>query len=251
MLSTLLPEISGWEDYPQCPPHQFNLLEHCLKTVEHLEGMLTRYARQIPAYLAEVLEEGVTRRSVLFFAAFLHDSGKPAAAHEVAGKRCFLGHDQKGALINRSAARRLGLGRRCRRMIERITENHMRLLQLSFLEKISERAKLRYLRDSEDVAVEVVLLSIADMLATSAAPAYRMQHQTACALGEELLANAFSPAAEQRDGNLLNGRDVVAELGIEAGPQVGEILAELHLGERQGLINNREEAIAWLKTRKG
>ena len=250
LLSALLPEISGWQEYVQCPPHQFKLLEHSLKTVEKLEGMLHTAAQQIPACLAEVLEEGVTRRALLFFTAFLHDSGKPAASKEVAGKRCFHGHDQEGARINRTAAERLGLGRRCRRMVSDITKNHMRLLQLSLLEKLSERAKLRFLRDCDDVAVEVVLLSLADMLATSAAPAYQVQLQTACALGEELLAQTVSRDGKHDVSPLLTGSDIITELGIKAGPQVGELLAELHLGERQGRINTREEALAWLETRK-
>ncbi len=126
--------------YAQCPPHQHNLLAHSLLTVERLTDIVDDAAgiegipeRRMREYLAEVLEEGVTRRALLVFAALLHDSGKPGAAQEADGRLRFHGHDLEGSRINKAIAERLGLGRRCRRMIELATANHMRLLQLPFL----------------------------------------------------------------------------------------------------------------------
>ncbi len=249
LLGYLVPETRGWDEFEQCLPHRYSLLEHSLRTIEQLEKMMSS-SGMIAEYFSEVLEEGVTRRSLLVLAGFLHDSGKPAAASYADGRRSFHGHDRAGAQINLNAAERLGLGRRCRRMVESITAHHMRLLELSLLDTVTERAKVRFLRDCGGVAAEVALLSLADMLATSSAPAYQAQVQAACELGEELLGRALLPAQGAEHGPLLTGADILAELDIAAGPRVGAILEALHAAERRGLINTREEALAWLKSQQ-
>ena len=257
ILGLLLPELAGWAHVAQCPPHEHDLLEHCLQSVERLTDILDGgaglgpvSARRVQQYLTEVLEEGVTRRALLVFTAFLHDSGKPESVQDAGAKRHFHGHEQAGSRINKAIAERLGLGRRCRRMVELATANHMRVLQLSMLEQPSQRAKLRLLRDCEDVAPEVVLLALADMMATSSDPAYLLGFETARAFAAELFENTLAPPCELENYQLLTGKDIMDVLGIDAGPQVGRILQELHRAERQGRIHSREEALSWLKAWK-
>lgn len=256
-MGLFLPQLASWVGVEQCPPHEHNLLEHSMLTVERLTDILDggaaldpASARRVGQYLAEVLEEGVTRRALLVFATLLHDSGKPGAAQEADGKLHFHGHDQEGSRINKAIAERLGLGRRCRRIMELATANHMRLLQLSLLEQPTERAKLRFVRDCEDVAVEVLLLAIADMMATSSDQAYLLRLETARALAAELLEKILDAPCVQDKDLLLTGKDIMDELDVEEGPRVGKLLHELNLAERQGRINTREEAMAWLKARK-
>lgn len=250
LLVDLLPQTAAWRGYRQCPPHQFTLLEHSLRAVGHLDSMLKHSAHPVSPYLSELLEEGVTRRSLLMFSAFMHDSGKPEALQDAGGRRTFHGHDQRGARLNRSVAERLGLGRRCRRMVEAVTANHMRLLHLSRLEAVTERAKLRFLRDCGDVAPEVIMLSLADMLATCSSPVYQPQIDAAAGLGDELLARAFAAAGAPAAEPLLNGADIMNSLSVPPGPQVGMMLKKLHDAEREGLVNSRQEALAWLEARK-
>ena len=257
MLDLFLPQLSGWQHVGQCPPHEHNLLQHSMLTVERLSDIVDgsaaldeAIARRVRMYLDESLEEGVTRRALLVFAALLHDSGKPGSAHEVDGKLHFHGHDQEGSRINKAIAERLGLGRRCRRAVELVTANHMRLLQLSLLEKPTERAKLRLLRDCEDVAVEVLLLAIADMMATSSDPVYLPGCKHAQTLAADLIEKALDLPCGLEKEQLITGSDIMSELDIDAGPRVGQLLQELHQSERQGRINTRDEALAWLRTRK-
>jgi poly(A) polymerase len=247
----LLPEFAGWAQVVQGPPHQHNLLEHSLQTVERLSEIIDGAALMRPAqaaqYLSQELEEGVTRRALLVFASLLHDSGKPGAAQEADGKRHFHGHAQAGGRINRAIAKRLGLGRRCRRMVETLTAHHMRLLQLCLLDRPTERAKFRLLRDCDEVRLEVMLLAVADILATGsdAGPHAKVQ-----ALAAELLEKALEPSYRQKSAPLITGRDIMKLLGIDEGPQVGRLLQELHRAEQEGRINTLEDAEAWLKAQK-
>jgi tRNA nucleotidyltransferase/poly(A) polymerase len=88
-MGLFLPQLEDRAGVAQGPPHQHNLLAHSLLTVERLTGIVDAAAgiegipeRRMREYLGEVLEEGVTRRALLVFAALLHDSGKPGTAQE-------------------------------------------------------------------------------------------------------------------------------------------------------------------------
>jgi hypothetical protein len=135
-------------------------------------------------------------------------------------------------------------------MIELATANHMRLLQLARLEEPTERAKQRFLSDCEDMSVEVLLLAIADMTATSSDPAYLPGLEHARSLAAGLLEQALELPGLQEDTQLVTGKDIMDELAVEEGPRVGKLLQELHRAEREGRISTREEALAWLKTLK-
>ncbi len=104
--------------------------------------------------------------------------------------------------------------------------------------------------DCEDVAVEVLLLALADMMATSSDPAYLPGLEDARALAAELLEKALELPCGQDDTQLVTGKDIMDELAVEEGPRVGKLLQELHRAEREGRISTREEALAWLKTLK-
>jgi poly(A) polymerase len=45
---------------------------------------------------------------------------------------------------------------------------------------------------------------------------------------------------------LLNGHEVMAELGIDPGPKVGALLRSLREAEANGLVQTREEALELL-----
>ncbi len=100
------------------------------------------------------------------------------------------------------------------------------------------------------MSVEVLLLALADMMATSSDPACLPGLEHARALAEELLEKAMELPGVQDDTQLLTGKDIMDELAVEEGPRVGQLLQELHQSERQGRINTRDEALAWLKTKK-
>ncbi len=46
---------------------------------------------------------------------------------------------------------------------------------------------------------------------------------------------------------LLSGRDLIQTLALKPGPQIGELLEAIQMAQAQGLITNRQEALAWVK----
>lgn len=257
IISHLLPELDRFHTIQQSAPHEYNLFYHLLKTVEKIDNIasedfavLASHKTAVHEYLKESIEEGVTRRSLLVFAALLHDSGKYDTAKDENGRVTFYGHEKQGEHYNRIIAQRLGLGRNAQNIVGLITRQHMRLLQLSLQKTVTERAQIRIIKDINEVFWEAIIIALADVMATSSDP-------ESLSLAEELRMLAMSLAVKRdppvfavHKKSLLNGSEVIKLLNIKEGPLVGKILAELHDQERKGLVNNRDDAIQWVRARK-
>jgi hypothetical protein len=58
----------------------------------------------------------------------------------------------------------------------------------------------------------------------------------------------------RRDGPprpLLRGDELVAELGVSEGPELGELLAELEAAQYAGEIATRDQAVAFARSLRG
>jgi poly(A) polymerase len=257
IIQTLIPELKDFSYVTQGYPHQHNLIDHSLKTVEFLDGLLNSpgslakgYENQIGSYFNEEIEQGVTRKSLLMLAGILHDSGK-AATRSVADDRVtFHGHEREGARLNRTIAKRLGLGKRAQKIIEQVTKNHMRLLHLSQLDEITERAKIRLLKDVDGTSLEVLFLAVSDARATSMEDAYTETVKKVKCLATQLAERVLSFPYELQTEPIITTHEVMKIMDIPEGPEVGAILREIHERERTGLVNSREDVIQWLKKRK-
>jgi poly(A) polymerase len=109
---------------------------------------------------------------------------------------------------------------------------------------LSERAKIRFLRRVGGDAPGMLLLSLADFLATAGPAVTGARRHTFGRLLDSLLGLYFQrDAASIREKNLVTGRDLIEELGITPGPVVGRLLRLLEEARVEGKVGNREEAI--------
>jgi tRNA nucleotidyltransferase/poly(A) polymerase len=258
IMQYLIPELGQFPAIQQGPPHQYDLMQHSLKTVECLQFMIEhpertgkKYAAAILEHLHEYIEDGViTRRALLICAGLLHDSGK-LSTQTIEGERIrFLRHEQEGLHINQHIARRLLLGKRAQRIIAIITGNHMRIHQLAALQVISERAVRRFLYDTQEAPLEVLLLALADAQATSSGELYWDVKDRVEQLVDKIMETVFSSFADRLYMPLITGHDIMEIMNFAPGEAVGTILREIHDGERTGMFNSREEVIEWLKKKK-
>jgi poly(A) polymerase len=183
-------------------------------------------------------------------AGLLHDSGKLTTKTYEGKTVRFFGHEAVGAALNQEISRRMLLGRKVRRVLDIITRNHMRILQLATSDKITERAIARLLRDIKEAPLEVVLLALADTYATSSDRNYKSTQGNVRQLVKLLLKRYFVTDHAMPSKALVTGNDIMKILGIPEGPAVGKILHEICEGERRGLLNSRQEVITWLKKKK-
>jgi hypothetical protein len=65
-----------------------------------------------------------------------------------------------------------------------------------------------------------------------------------------MLANTLDWRRDGPPQPLLRGDELAEELGVEEGPELGELLRELEAAQYAGEVASREAAIAYLKRRR-
>lgn len=251
--AAVLPEVETMRGVEQGPNHHLDVYDHTLAVLANLleiEGELDRYtgerASEVAALLDEPLADEFTRRSALRFGALLHDVGKPETAGERGGHRTFIGHDGAGARTAAGICTRLRASRRLGGHVAGLAEHHLRLGFLVHEMPLPPRRTHEYLRATGDVAVDVTLLTVADRLAARG---------SGPVAGDEMVRGHLELARQmvaagldwRRDGPprpLLAGDELAAALGIEPGPVLGAVVAELEAAQYAGEVDSRDAAIA-------
>jgi poly(A) polymerase len=252
LTAVVLPEIETLRGVEQGPNHHLDVHDHTLAVLENalaIERDLDRFAgaraAEVAALLAEPLADEVDRRTALRLGALFHDIGKPATRTEQGGFVGFRGHDRAGAEIVGEICARLRASRRLTRHLQGLTLHHLMLGFMIPEAPLPRRRVHDYLRATEPVGVDVTLLTVADRLSARghgpiASPEMVAAHLE---LAHELIAAALDWRRRGPPAPLLRGDELAADLGIDEGPRIGEILAELEAAQYAGEVADRAAAL--------
>ena len=113
----------------------------------------------------------------------------------------------------------------------------------------NDKVKMRYVRKSEDNAIDNILIAKADRL-SALGPEITQQIVDENISSLESLLSFYINAKDSLKPvpKLLDGNDVMKLLGIKPSPRLGEILDALYEAQISGDINTRDEAINFVKT---
>jgi len=219
-MALYLPELELGRGVNQGALHHLDVLDHQLETLNQL---LQGFPDAGPA---------------LRWAALLHDVGKPACVgRSPAGTPTFYGHDKVGSEMVRELLQRLRLPNDLVSKATALVRYHMLPLPRG------ERAVRRFVHRRNELLPDLLKLMLADREAArgraaheQARVAYRIQVSSVLA---ELETQPSTPP-------LMNGDEVMALLGIEPGPRVGESLALLSESQALGDVRDRGDAEALL-----
>ena len=227
VLAAAVPELAPMAGFDQRSPyHAHDVLEHTARVCAGAEEFAG--GRPLPA---------------LRWAALLHDVAKPACwSEDVSGRGHFFGHPEEGARVARRVMGRLavpGEVTRAAAALEiRATAPSMRRM-LSELEAAAPG-------QARPLAFALLDLKRADAVAKAPACmgyAVELDAMTAV-LRRELSAGAVWRVRDLAVG----GADVIRERGVEPGPGVGMVLAQLLEAVKAGEVPNRRDALlAWLR----
>jgi tRNA nucleotidyltransferase/poly(A) polymerase len=250
----VVPELPALRGVEQNRYHHADVLGHTLEVLDEVLRLESdpgsvlgdEHAAAIKALLAEPLADGLTRRDALRIGALLHDAAKPQTRvvgddGETLG---FPRHDTEGERMVREILGRLRASERLRAHVGALTRHHLKLGFLVHERPLSRRALYRYLTATDPVEVDVTLLSVADRLATRGRKADEAiaKHVE---LAREVIGEALRwRAGETRPVPLVRGDELARELGIEPGPELGRLLAELAEARFAGEVRDRQEAVA-------
>jgi len=253
----LMPELAQLRGVAQNHFHHRDVWGH---TLEVLQGCIDlqrdpaavvgeRHAGAVRELLSEPLADDLSRGMGLRLGALLHDVAKPRTrAEQPGGRVSFIGHDLLGAELARDVLCRLRASERLRSHVAKLTHEHLRPGFLVHERPLSRRSMFDYMLACQPVEVDVLMLSVADRLATRGEAAERSiaRHLK---LVEELLPEALRWRREGPPQPLIRGDELARELGIASGPQVGALLCELVGAQYAGEICDREQALALLRRR--
>ncbi len=258
--AAVLPELEALRGVEQNRFHHLDVYGHTLEVLDRTielgasargagvaqRELLEPHRAQLAALLAEPLADELTREEALRWGALLHDAAKPLTRGVRAGdgRVTFIGHDVRGAELAREVLTRLRASERLRAHVAGLVRHHLRL---GFLvhepQPLARRTVFTYLQTCQPVEADVTLLSIADRLATRGD---RAEEAIAAhlALARGLLADALAWHANGPPKPLVRGDELARALGIEPGPRLGELLAELLQAQYAGEIRTREQTLA-------
>jgi len=263
LLTVLLPELEPARGSLQPPEHHWDVLGHLLATVSYLDALLARerpaaHARlweelwqalgplqeEVRRYLEEETSPGHPRKALLKLGGLLHDVAKPhTRTVDARGRMRFFGHDKAGAETAAVVMARLRFSRREGELVATLVRAHLRPMHMSQGGLPTARAIYRFFRDCGEAAVGVLLLTLADHLAT-VGPRLRLEEWLSHV---QLVHYVLSEAIHRREvvapPRLVTGHDVMAVLGVPPGPLVGRVLRAVEEAQAAGEVRTREEAL--------
>jgi UTP:GlnB (protein PII) uridylyltransferase len=251
VLAAVLPEIAALRGVEQSRFHHLDVYEHTLEVLRRqieMEGRLDELFGDLGAPLRALLEEpladDLTRLGALRLGALFHDVAKPdTRGIRPDGRVTFIGHDSAGEGMVSQIFRRLRTSERLRAFVGGLARHHLVLGFLVRDRPLPPRTVYAYLKRCEPVEVEVTVLSCADRLATRGdnAEAAIAGHLD---LARELMGPALTWRAAGPPAPLVRGDELAAELAIDPGPELGELLVRLEEAAYTGEAVSRAEALA-------
>jgi tRNA nucleotidyltransferase/poly(A) polymerase len=271
----MLPELSALKGTEQSPPHVYEVWEHTLKVLGHLERILSaletgnpgndlflkslesrlgRYRGQFAAHFAESLNADRSVRAALFFAALYHDVEKPSTqSRDAAGRIRFFDHDVKGAETASRRGHAFNLSNDEIDRIKKIVSNHMRFHYFTDRlivkkEEPSRKAIYRFFRDSGEAGADLIPLGLADLRGTRDHTLTDEYWSAALTVADIFLGNYFEKREETvSPPRLVDGNDMIKEFHLEPGRIIGEVLEAVREAQAMGLVRTREQAIQFAR----
>jgi len=249
--AVVLPELEALRGVGQTVYHHLDVHGHTLAVLgetvalqsDPAEVLGAERAARVRDLLGDPLADGLTRGGALRWGALLHDIAKPITRTDLGeGRIGFPRHDREGASMARSILGRMRASERLRAHVAALTLHHLRLGFLVHERPLGARQVHRYLVACDPVAADVTLLGIADRLATRG-----RGHEEAIARHLEvalpMLDAALDWHADGPPAPLVRGDELARDLGIDAGPRLGELLAGIAEAQYAGEVTTSEQAV--------
>ena len=214
-----LPELTALVETQDDHGRHKDVYEHSLTVL--------RQAIELEAARGHTPSPDITLR----LAALLHDIGKPVTRRFEGGGVTFHHHDVVGAKITRKRLRELRFDNDTVKRVARLVELHLRFFGYSD-QQWTDSAVRRYVRDAGDELQQLHILTRSDVTTRNRRKAERLEHAyDDIERRIDELAEAEELAAVRPE---LDGEQIMALLGIPAGPLVGRAyryLLEVRLDE--------------------
>jgi poly(A) polymerase len=249
LLAKLFPEIEACRRTAVRYYGRGGVLEHSFETLENLEWILRQAQKAgVRDYLASPIG-GYPRSAWLKWAAFLHDSGKPATAKLLKGRLRFFEHEHVGAELAMRSGKRLRCSRQEVQLLGLWVRNHMRAGSLAAAAQVTSKALARYFRDLGEEGIGMVLVSLADHYTYLAKSSWGKGKDPVEKMARRLVSSYYEERSKILPARLVNGHDLMRHLRLKPGPEIGKLLEALQDAQVEGKVTTKKEALAFAKKR--
>lgn len=275
VLTRIFPELEPARNCDQPNVHVMPVLPHSLEAVAAMEWLLLRlgvggptpeipapyepwpqavqqypelaialpHATQLRSELEGTMVGGHRRLALLKLATLLHDNAKPQTkAPKEGGGVSFHDHQGIGSQVAATICQRLRLSRQETGYVALVVKEHMRPGQLQQIPELTLRAVQRFFRDCNGYGPDVLLHSLADHFATRGPLTSPDGWRAHVAWVGSLLESYWND--DEVPAPLLDGRVLMQQLGLAAGPLVGQLLDAVREAQLAGEIASAEQALA-------
>ncbi|MBI5044163.1 MAG: hypothetical protein HZC10_10140, partial [Nitrospirae bacterium] len=103
--------------------------------------------------------------------------------------------------------------------------------------------------DAGDSGIDVLLLSIADAMATQpqASASEAVSYKTVAEVARRILDYYYNEYKQQRKRPLISGSYLIKKFKVKPGPVIGRILKDVKEHRGAGILKNKKDAIGYIK----
>lgn len=250
ILELIFPFVKELKLVPPNLHHHLCLFEHSVETVKQVGLIYENSSSIVKEHMDRVDFGGFSRLAHLRLAAFMHDIGKFSTwtIEEDTGRHRFIKHEDVGAKMCVPILKKMCFSNKQIDYISYIIKKHMYPTAVVSSPELSEKVMMRYVRKSEDNAIDNIIIAKADRLsALGPEITPEIVEENISSLNNLLQFYLNSRETLKPLPKLLNGNEVMQILNIQPSPKLGVIMKELNEAQISGDVLTKEDAIKFVK----
>ena len=231
LLDVIFPFFKDIKKIPSNSHHHLDLFHHLIETTRNIR----------------------INKPELKLAAFIHDLAKPDCwtIEPETGRHRFIGHDELGAKKVVPFLKKLKFSNKEIEYISKMVQFHIYPSALMKDENVTERAIIRFIRKIGDDTLDLLELARADRLSARGPAVSDEMVQVNLSNLEKLKEKYFEISPKLKEmPKLVDGNEIMQILNLKPSPKLKEIIDEIKELQLEGKINNKEDAINFLKNYK-
>jgi len=256
VLKQLFPSIEDNVGISQFGYHSEDIFDHLLKCIDKMDNIeefikiyLNDYSKQIFSHLNKLIQGDYKKFTFLKLAIFLHDIGKSETkVVDINGRIRFYNHQKVGAEKTENICENLRLSNKATNYLVKMIEKHMRIPNLLGLEKITDRATYRLIREAGDELIDLILLCYVDRVADPG-PLVEVDFEKKMIKYFNKILYLRAKIIKQTKKPLIRGDEIIEKFGLTPGPKIGEILKLVEKERALGNISTKNKALKMIQER--
>lgn len=251
LLEELFPIYKEVKKVPKNSHHHLDLIHHLIESVRQVQLLYSQANQEVKEYLQAKNYGAVEQIAFLKLATFLHDIGKPSTwtIEEDTGRHRFIKHDDVGSQLVVPILKEFKFSKKQIEYVKMLIKYHIYPSGLFCSEDVTDKAIMKFYRKMDGYVIDVILLAMADRLSARGEQITDEIVEKNINSLTKLLNDYLSIQKDIKPlPKLLDGLDVMEILQIKQGPELGKIINELKEAQISGMVNNKQEAIDFVKS---